>query len=223
MKLYDVTMTIREGMDVYKGRVEKQPVLVQEKEIGEDGINESRIVMNLHTGTHLDAPLHMLEKGEDITRIPLEKLLVEALVLDCTHQEEKISTEDLQGLVATAPREGFVLLKTRNSLEKNQRSGADFIYLAQSGAEWLASLGIAGVGIDGLGIERNQPGHPTHKTLMQAGILILEGLELSQVPPGRYFLVALPLKIAGAEGAPARVLLIDGAGELFGKSCCEAP
>ena len=102
----------------------------------------------------------------------------------------------------------FVLLKTRNSLE--DLIEGDFVYLDASGARYLREKGIIGVGIDALGIERAQPGHETHRTLLGSGIVILEGLWLGGVAQGAYFLVAAPIKLC-AEAAPVRALLIEGA------------
>jgi arylformamidase len=102
----------------------------------------------------------------------------------------------------------FVLLKTRNS----DHDGFDFefVYLAEDGARYLAERNVAGVGIDALGIERSQPGHPTHKTLFGAGVVIIEGLRLKEVREGSYFMVAAPIKLMETEAAPARVLLLEG-------------
>jgi arylformamidase len=100
-----------------------------------------------------------------------------------------------------------VLLKTRNSFEDLLEG--DFVYLDGSGAQYLKELGIVGAGTDALGIERAQPEHETHKTLLEAGIIILEGLRLADVPVGEYLLISAPVKIA-AEGAPARAMLIEG-------------
>ena len=102
----------------------------------------------------------------------------------------------------------FVLLKTENS--RHDRWRDEFVYLERSGAEYLASIPISGVGIDALGIERAQPGHETHIALLEREIIILEGLRLRHVEPGNYLLIALPVKIADADGAPARAVLIDG-------------
>lgn len=103
----------------------------------------------------------------------------------------------------------FLLFKTGNSEHEKWRE--DFIYLEKSGAEYLASRRISGVGIDALGIERAQPGHETHIALLGNDIIILEGLRLKHVEAGRYLLIALPVKIAGADGAPARAVLVQGA------------
>ena len=97
-------------------------------------------------------------------------------------------------------------MKTKNSWDDQFQS--DFIYLDKSGAEFLEENNVLGVGIDALGIERNQPYHETHKILLSRHIPILEGLRLKEVPAGEYILHALPLKIAGVEAAPTRAVLI---------------
>lgn len=86
----------------------------------------------------------------------------------------------------------------------------DFVYVAQDAAELLAACGVHGVGIDALGIERSQPGHPTHKTLFDKDIIVIEGLRLEDVPQGQYLLFALPMPLVGLDAAPARVLLFAG-------------
>jgi arylformamidase len=127
-------------------------------------------------------------------------------VLDLTDVEDGIEASHLEEFHI---KEGeFILFKTRNSFREG--FDPDFIYLKHEGAKYLAKLGIKGVGIDALGIERSQPDHATHKTLLEQGILILEGLRLKDVPPGEYTLAAAPLKITGVEAAPVRALLIEG-------------
>lgn len=100
----------------------------------------------------------------------------------------------------------FILLKTKNSFHEGFAN--DFIYVEKSGAQYLKDKGIVGVGIDALGIERSQPGHETHKILLGAGIIILEGLKLADIAEGEYILSAAPLKIIGSEAAPVRAVLI---------------
>src|SRR5690606_11028299 len=106
----------------------------------------------------------------------------------------------------------FILFKTRNSTEDILEK--DFIYLDKAGAKYLRDKKIKGVGIDSLGIERDQPGHETHTMLFEAGIVILEGLKLDEVDEGEYFLFAAPLKIKGVEAAPVRAVLIAGLQDL---------
>ena len=100
----------------------------------------------------------------------------------------------------------FLLLKTRNSF--TEEFEANFVFVEKSGAEYLAEKKIIGVAIDSFGIERTQPEHETHKILFNNGITIIEGVRLKEIKASEYFLCALPLKIKGADGAPARVVLI---------------
>ena len=162
MKIYDISMGVHYQMPVYKGKESKRPLLRVESDFSSGDVYETRLDMNMHTGTHLDMPLHMLEKGKTIETLDLEKVVTMCKVLDLTGVEGKISREDLQK--KSIERGDFILLKTKNSyldiLEK------DFIYLDGTGAEYLKDKGIKGVGIDSLGIERAQPEHETHKTLL---------------------------------------------------------
>lgn len=205
MKIYDISMTVTPDMPVYKGRVQKKPLFSTDSDFTTGTAYETRLTMNLHTGTHLDAPLHFLEGGGTIENVPLEKFVTRGRVVDVTHVKSGISAQDLEGKGIKAG--DFVLLKTRNSFEELLEG--DFVYLDGSGAQYLKELGVAGVGTDALGIERAQPEHETHKTLLSAGIIILEGLRLADVPEGEYLLIAAPVKIA-AEAAPARAMLIEG-------------
>lgn len=207
MRIIDISMEISGAMPVYKGRAEKRPVLTADSDFAVGTAYESRLQMNLHTGTHLDSPLHMIPGGDFLEPLPLERVVCGCKVFDFSQIEEKITRGDLEGKDI---REGdFVLLKTKNSLLDILEG--DFVYLDKTGAALLRERGVGGVGIDALGIERAQPDHETHKTLLGAGILILEGLRLKEVEEGEYFLVAAPLKIAGTEAAPARAFLMERA------------
>lgn len=205
MKIIDISLAIHPGMRVYKGRDSKQPIHTQVASLPGDSVNESQLTINLHTGTHMDSPLHMKQGGWATENLPLEDLITTAKVLDLTTVQDAITREDLAG--HTINKGDFLLLKTRNSfLDLKER----FVYLRQDAARHVADKGIKGLGIDALGVERDQPGHLTHHALMDAGILIMEGLDLSRAPAGEYLLIALPLKIKNAEGAPARAVLIEG-------------
>lgn len=207
MRVIDISMTVSGEMPVYHDSPAKKPVHTVDRRIPPDRINESSLSMSLHTGTHLDSPFHMIEGGWPTEFLPLERLIAPCRVLDLTHVEKGITREDLEVLDI---REGdFLLFKTRNSSEDRWRE--DFIYLEKTGAAYLADARICGVGTDALGIERAQPEHETHIALLQNEIIILEGLRLGHVEPGRYLLIALPLKIKDADGAPARVVLVEGA------------
>ncbi|WP_404334383.1 cyclase family protein [Planococcus rifietoensis] len=204
MKIHDVTGAIFEGMAVYKDKAEKQPKFNQET----DGyVTETRLELDVHTGTHIDAPLHMLPGGETFESIPLERLVGDCKVVDLTKVTGGISRADLEGF--EIDKGDFVLLKTQNSFDDH--FNFDFVYLAQDGADYLAEIGVRGIGTDALGIERSQDGHPTHKTLFKNNIIIIEGLRLRDVVQGGYYMVAAPLKLIGTDASPARVLLFEGA------------
>lgn len=205
-KVYDVSMTIYDGMAVYKNNPEKQPKIRVVQDFDAGTVRESRIDMDMHCGTHVDSPLHMVQHGGTMETLPLERLTGPCRVLDLTHVVGGITRADLE---VKGVQEGeFLVLKTRNSLK--EEFDPEFVFVAEDGAKYLAERGIRGVGIDALGIERSQPGHPTHRTLFAADIVIMEGLRLAEVPEGTYFLVGAPIKILETEAAPARVLLIEG-------------
>ena len=207
MKIIDITATIAPDMVVYKNIEKNRPVQEVTRQMPEDSANETALWLAMHTGTHFDAPRHMIEDGGLIMdSLPLERLITRCRVLDLTHLQAGISREDLEPFGIKASE--FIILKTRNSNE--DFFNPEFIYLKEDGARYLAEIGINGVGIDSLGIERAQPGHETHISLFERDIIILEGLRLSEADEGEYILIALPLKIRGAEGAPTRAVLIEG-------------
>lgn len=206
MKIYDITAPIFNGMPVYKNKPEKQP----EINTNTNGhVTESRISMDVHTGTHVDAPLHMINDGETIETIDIQQLVRTVKVLDLTSVEEKITKKDLENY--DIQENDFLLFKTKNSWDTE--FNFEFIYVAEDAAAYLKEKKVAGTGIDSLGIERAQEGHPTHRTLMGSRIIIMEGLQLKEIEEGSYFMVAAPLKIEGTDASPARVILMD---ELIG-------
>lgn len=203
-KVYDISMTIEPSMQVYKNKEEKKPKIYNVQNFQNGRAYESRIDLDVHCGTHVDAPLHMLENGATIETIGLEELVGYARVLDLTHVQEAVTKEDLEpfGL----QRGDWVLLKTRNSF--SDEFDMNFVFLREDGARYLIDLGVRGVGTDGLGIERAQPEYTTHRPLFRNNVIIVEGLRLKDVPAGTYFMVIAPLKLTGIEAAPARALLI---------------
>jgi len=206
MRIIDISMPIRHDMPVYKNREEKRPLRTVERALPQDSVNESNIKMNLHTGTHIDAPFHMMAEGWTTEALPLEKFITPCRVLDLSRLTDGITREDLLAHQIQAGE--FILFKTRNSFDEGFRD--DFIYIKADAAGYLRDLGIKGVGIDALGVERSQPGHETHLALLGNDIMVLEGLALKDVAEGRYLLIALPLLIDGADGAPARAVLVEG-------------
>jgi len=204
--LYDVSRPIYPGMLVWKDKPEKGPSFITSR----DYPRETRLSLDSHTGTHVDAPLHMIVGGASTSQVAAERFVGECRVVDLTHVQERITRADLESIHATDPfvPQEFVLLKTRNSWQITPPFDPHFVFLAQDAAEFLAARDVRGVGIDSLGIERDQPDHPSHRRLLAAGIAIIEGLYLARVPAGRYFLVAAPLPLVGVDAAPARAFLL---------------
>ncbi|MBU3181597.1 cyclase family protein [Clostridium psychrophilum] len=204
MIIYDISMTIEQKMGVYKNKEEKRPVIRYERKIPKDSINESSMYMNLHTGTHVDAPHHVDNMGATIEEVDLNKLITKCRVIDLTKIVGGITKENL--IDKNIQSGEFILLKTKNSFTEN--FDPDFVYVEKGGAEYLAEKNIIGVAIDSFGIERNQPSHETHKILFNKGIIIIEGVRLKEIAEAEYLMCALPLKIKGVDGAPARIVLI---------------
>ncbi len=205
MTRYDVSMVITPDMQVYKNKPEKKPVLTVDSDFDRGTTYETRLTMNLHTGTHMDFSKHMSQEGAVSDGFDPFTLIRAVRVFDLTGLQEAISADDLMPLAIQSG--DFVLFKTRNSL--TEQFDFRFVHVDASAARLLADLKVDGVGVDALGIERDQPGYPTHKTLFKAGIIIIEGLRLKAVPAGRYQMIALPLNIDGVEALPLRVVLID--------------
>ncbi len=203
MKLYDISLPIAASMPVYKGLEVKRPILSTDMDFNKGKAYESRLEMNLHTGTHIDRPLHMIPGGDTMNTLPLSQVVTPCRVLDLTEAKDKVTKEEL--LKKDIPMGSFLLLKTRNSYENLLEK--DFIYLDRTGAEYLQERKVIGVGIDSLGIERSQPDHETHIRLLGSGAVILEGLQLKDIEEGEYLLSAAPLNIEGVEAAPVRAYL----------------
>jgi len=209
MTLHDISLTLSETLPTWPGDPKVQ--LKQISSIAEgDDANVTQVSMSVHTGTHIDAPDHFLGNGETVEKIPLDLLVGKAVVVEIL-TEDMITKEDLKnGGIPTGVKR--ILFKTSNSAywsAGNQEFQEDFIALEEDASEYLVSLGVEVVGVDYLSVAPYANPAPTHRVLLKAGILIIEGLDLSRVTPGEYTLLCLPLKISGSDGAPARVLLRD--------------
>jgi arylformamidase len=198
----DISLPIHHDMMVYKNKPDKRPILEKIDTLDQGGSHETMLHMNVHTGTHMDFPLHMKKGGASSTNFDATRLLTKVKVFDCG--ESKVIDETLLKTFDLQPGD-FILLKTRNSHVDHFLM--DFTYLSESGAAYCVARQIQGVGIDALGIERDQKDHQTHHRLMDAGILILEGLRLAAIPQGSYRMIALPLAMDGVDGLPVRALL----------------
>ncbi len=206
-KFYDITLPLSSHLPIWPG--DREPIF-KHKEIEIDGnaVQVSKMDMPVHTGTHVDAPLHFIQGGNPVEYLPLEALIgpVEVILLP---NIKAITADLLKG--ANIPKgTRRLLFKTDNS---KQWTGTyppfmkDFACLHADGAAYLVDQGIILVGIDYLSIAPFNNLVPTHRTLLEANVVIIEGLDLSKVDPGLYTLHCLPLKIVGADGAPARVIL----------------
>ncbi|MDI6452989.1 cyclase family protein [Peloplasma aerotolerans] len=203
MKVYDVSMTISKNIQVYKNKPEKKPTFEVVSDFDYASSHETNMTFNLHTGTHMDFPLHMIPFGETSDTLDLARLIREVKVFDLSHLKDCIDIKDVEKL--DIQKDDFVLFKTKNSEEEN--FNFKFIYLNDKASKYLAERKIKGVGVDGLGVERDQPNHPTHKTLFKHDIIIIEGLRLKEVNEGVYMMYALPIKIKGVDALPLSVIL----------------
>lgn len=168
----------------------------------------SRLTLGTHTGTHVDPPAHFLVGGMTVDDLPLDVLVGPAVVADAT-SGAPIDAARLEavGLPAGTTR---CLLKTRPAGVDPPRSPANLAtpgLVTPDGAEWLVARGVRLIGVDTLSIEPTADDYPVHRILLGAGVIIVEGLDLTAAPPGAYELVCLPLRIAGGDGAPARAVL----------------
>ncbi|UNE35128.1 cyclase family protein [Vermiphilus pyriformis] len=203
--ILDISWPLTSGMTGYKNKktFESTPIKLWDQ----DHVREAQFTCTTHTGTHVDMPAHFLQDGYTAEQAPLDRLIGTCRVIDMTHVTECISAEDLyQYDIKEGQR---ILFKTSNSNRSyDQEFDYNFVYVAHTAASYLVEKKVVCVGIDYLGIERNQPGHPTHKTLLDAGIIIIEGLRLHNVLSGTYTLLCLPLLLQGLDGAPARAVLM---------------
>lgn len=206
MKIIDISWPLAPGMVSYKDR---HPFTIQPlRSVAVHTVADSLCPsLHLHAGTHIDAPAHMIDGGKTIELLSLEKMNGRCRVIDISHLAlEAVEREHLE---PHDVREGErILIKTRNSLRSAYGAyDAQEIYLAASAARYLASVGVFLVGVDALGLERNQPGYPSHCALFAADSIVVEGLRLAGVACGSFMLHLLPLALCGTDAAPARAVL----------------
>ena len=208
MTLYDISLTYSEDLPTWPGDPKIQLRQISSIQDGELA-NVTHLSMCVHAGTHVDAPDHFLGDGRTVEDLPLDFMVGPAVVVGIK-TKETITADDLKE-AGIPPGTTRILLKTRNSefwSTKNLEFQEDFIGLSADAASYLVDFGMQVVGVDYLSVAPFADPVPTHKILLEAGAIIIEGLDLSQVESGEYTLLCLPLKIAGSDGAPARVLLM---------------
>lgn len=209
---FDISVSISPDLPVWLG---DPPVVIRPAASIERGdiANVSRLDIGAHTGTHIDAPVHFVPGRKGIDQLNLDTLIGPACVVNLTNVSFEINANNFESAKIPAGTRRL-LCKTANSELWSSHPAAfyrDFIGISADGAGWLIEHGIELVGVDYLGVERFdmvEQGAPTHHKLLEAGIVIVEGLNLSNVPAGEYMLLCLPIKIKDSDGAPCRAVLM---------------
>jgi arylformamidase len=205
MILYDISVSISPSLPRYPG---DPPVRISPLPAPAEGepFCVTRLSFGSHTGTHIDAPAHLLADGMTVDEIPLTRLIGPSLVVDLTAHDGEVDA----GLLKKLPLKGEsrLLFHTRNSkLWEHPGFVEEYAALTPAAATYLVALGVQLVGIDYLSVEHSRSQGEVHRILLEAGVVILEGLNLTAVERGEYELICLPLKISGGDGAPCRAVL----------------
>jgi arylformamidase len=210
MKIFDITLTITPELPVWPGDPAVQLERVSKIEDGANA-NVSRVSMGVHTGTHIDAPYHFInESTVTVEQLSLEVLTGIAHVYHLPDSVDVVTSQVLEQLEIPV-RARRLLFRTRNSTywaQSLSQFQTDFVGLDTTAAQYLADRGVWLVGIDYLSVAPYKKSRPTHEILLKAGLVVLEGVNLSSVPAGKYTLYCLPLKLGGSDGAPARTILV---------------
>ncbi len=199
MKIYDITRDLSEDAVLYPGDIRPRF-----REIDNGQYRVTEMTLGSHTGTHIDAPSHYLEGGRTVDQIPPGVLMGPARVLDCSDAGEVIGPDHLAGRLAGA---STLLLKTWFS--ERQEFDPGYPALSVEAADLIADAGVTCLGTDAPSIEAYHGDGAVHRRLLGSGMVILELLDLSAVPEGNYFMVALPMRLKGADGSPVRAILCD--------------
>lgn len=210
MTIHDISLTLSPTLPTWPGDPGLE--LEQFESIDKGAhVNVTKISTSVHVGTHVDAPHHFLNDGRTVEQLSLEVLNGPCYVLQLPDGIEAITAEVLERTEISREMER-VLFGTRNShlwARGEAEFQKDFVAITEDGAEWLVERGVKLVGVDYLSVAPFGDSDPTHKALLRAGVVIVEGLDLSKIVRGFYTLHCLPLKIAGCDGAPARAILVE--------------
>jgi len=200
--IYDISRTLSPSIAVWPGDPAFEIDWTQ-RITERDPANVGRLSMSIHTGTHVDAPYHFLEDGRTIDEVPLAVWMGDAVVVDAG-EADVLGAEHVPRDVP--PR---VLFKTRHSAQPDDQWNPRFPHVDPDVAGVLSSAAVVLLGTDAPSVDPlESESLPAHRALASHGIVILENLQLSAVPPGRYELIALPLKLKGMDGSPVRAVLI---------------
>lgn len=205
MKLIDVTVPIDANLATYPGNTPFGIEPIKRLANG-DSSNVSTLHLSAHAGTHVDAPRHFFDEGAGAEALPLDMLCGRTRVIELTTRKA-ITAEDLAGFDLSEDLR--LLLKTHNSrFWGDPTFHDDYVGVTEGGARYLVDRGVKVLGVDYLSVEAYKtPGAPAHHTLLGAGTIVIEGLNLRDVEPGTYEMFCLPLAVVGSDGAPARVVL----------------
>ncbi len=211
MRVYDVTLPLSARLPSWPDDPAFSRQVVSSHAAG-DEVEVSAIGLGSHTGTHIDAPRHLFPNGRTIDQLPFDSLMGEAWVCRLNPGLTAVTAQALES--AEIPKEvRRLLLATGNGLLWNGNDwsfSSQFVALSKDAAEWVVARGINLLGIDYLSVDTfDSPGLPAHRTLLSHDVVVVEGLDMRDVPAGPYRLCCLPLRLEGADGAPARVVLID--------------
>jgi arylformamidase len=209
--IYDISLPISGALAVWPKDPAVRITQPRNFDLGDHAV-VSRLDMGVHTGTHVDAPRHFIPGAATLDQISLERFVGPALVVYVP--EADVLTRDVLEAHSIPQGTERILFRTRNSdlwAQDTTTFHEDFCALDEGGARWLIERGARLVGIDHLSVAPYADTGPTHRALLNAGVIPLEGLNLSGIAPGLYHLVCLPLRLDGLEGAPARAILIDSA------------
>jgi arylformamidase len=203
VEIYDISHVLREGMAVWPGDPEYRVRRIMAIQDGGSS-NVSAVDMSVHTGTHVDAPLHLNDSGNDAAGVPLDRCIGPARVFSVSVRE-CIRAADLSTLNWQGVRR--VLFKTRSGIPLGGFD-SQFVCFKEDAAEFLIQKEILLVGIDAPSVDAfDTVGLPSHRALLDHGTVILEDIQLGNVSPGDYELICLPLKLAGSDGSPVRAIL----------------
>lgn len=205
--IYDISVPILNGGLVYPGNPAIAISPQQEVSKGASA-NVSLLSFGSHTGTHVDAPKHFFDGGLGVDALPLDVLMGPAVLICIDDGVMAVGEKELR--LHELKKHSRILIKTRNSsFIRDSSFVKDYTYLAPDGAAYLVSLGVKLVGVDYLSVEQfHSRHHRTHRTLLEKGVVIVEGLDLSGPAMGPYELRVLPLRLVGLDGAPARAVLV---------------
>jgi len=206
VKIVDISLSLTSSMPIWPGSVGFHLAWINRLEQGHH-CNNSSISCNTHLGTHLDAPLHFIRDGLSVDRLPLDVLIGPCQVVHFPDKSQ-ITSNDLTPLDLPQNTSRLLLRTDNSNLWAGSRTDFEenFVALTADAARWIVKNNIRLVGNDYLSIGSYREGVDTHQILLEAGVIILEGLKLHGVAPDKYELICLPIKIAGAEGAPARAV-----------------